>query len=260
MGRRFPGSNELEDLGIVVVSLDAAVFQNFRGGVDACVEEFLGELRLPVFGRVFRNEDAVTVSLFTEFQPLCDARGDLHLTCFFSVPPWVLNFFVSKRMTIDENRLLDLMERGHLHFQDVIETNTLQTNLRKDWSKFWVQVLVSTTALVFSLTMAVTNPERESVYIPIATGILGYWLPSPEVPRSVTWRVADRRDVQTVDKDLEDPGNEDPGNESESEDPDTRRRQDPEDIPDNPQVRVVVQEEQQPRKRTKRPPPQASTD
>lgn len=256
MDRRFPGSNELEDLGIVVVSLDAAVFQNFRGGVDACVEEFLGELRLPVFGRVFWDKDAVTVSLFTEFQPLCDARGDLH---FSNVPPWVLNFFVSKRMTIDENRLLDLMERGHLHFQDVIETNTLQTNLRKDWSKFWVQVLVSTTALVFSLTMAVTNPERESVYIPIATGILGYWLPSPEVPRSVTWRVADRRDVKNTDKDPEDPVNES-GNESESEDPDTRRRQDPEDIPDNPQVRVVVQEEQQPRKRAKRPPPQASTD
>lgn len=102
-------------------------------------------------------------------------------------------------MTIDESRLLDLMERGLVDFQDVVETNTLQSNMKKDWAKFWIQVLVSTTALVFSLSVSASNPGKESIYVPIATGILGYWLPSPEVPRSVTWKSASVRPTQIDD-------------------------------------------------------------
>ncbi len=94
-------------------------------------------------------------------------------------------------MTIDEVKLLDLMESGKIRYQDVIETSVLQTNLKKDWWKFGIQVLVSSTALVFSLTMSATTPGKEGVYLPIVTGILGYWLPSPEVPRSTTWKSID---------------------------------------------------------------------
>lgn len=106
-------------------------------------------------------------------------------------------------MTIDESRLLDLMERGQIHFQDVIETSVLQTNLKKDWWKFGIQVLVSTTALVFSLTMSATTPGKEGVYLPIVTGILGYWLPSPEVPRSSTWRSLDPTSHEVVGADTD---------------------------------------------------------
>lgn len=93
-------------------------------------------------------------------------------------------------MSLDETRLLDLMERGQIQFQDVIETRVLQTNIRKDWMKFGAQVTVTITALAFSLIMTATHPGSEGIYIPIMTGILGYWLPSPEVPKSSAWSVA----------------------------------------------------------------------
>jgi hypothetical protein len=95
----------------------------------------------------------------------------------------------TQTMSLNETRLLDMMERGKIHFQDVVETRVLEANIRKDWMKFGAQMVVTVTALAFSLIMTATHPGSEGIYIPIMTGILGYWLPSPEVPKSSAWSV-----------------------------------------------------------------------
>lgn len=46
--------------------------------------------------------------------------------------------------------------------------------------KFWVQVGMTGLVSVFCITMIATHDNQESIYVPILTGLLGYWLPAPD--------------------------------------------------------------------------------
>jgi hypothetical protein len=46
--------------------------------------------------------------------------------------------------------------------------------------KFIVQVIISFTVLIFSIFMLIKFKQTE-VYLPVLTGIVGYWLPQPSL-------------------------------------------------------------------------------
>jgi hypothetical protein len=46
--------------------------------------------------------------------------------------------------------------------------------------RFWVQVGVTSAVSAFCITMMATNSDKEGIYLPVLTGIMGYWLPSPD--------------------------------------------------------------------------------
>ena len=46
--------------------------------------------------------------------------------------------------------------------------------------RFWVQVGITTAVSAFCITMMAANSNMEGVYLPVLTGIMGYWLPAPD--------------------------------------------------------------------------------
>lgn len=46
--------------------------------------------------------------------------------------------------------------------------------------RFWVQVGITSTVSAFCITMMATNNDKEGIYLPVLTGIMGYWLPAPD--------------------------------------------------------------------------------
>lgn len=46
-------------------------------------------------------------------------------------------------------------------------------------SRFYMQALMSGTVTAFCIIMMAVN-GKEGIYLPVLTGILGYWLPSPD--------------------------------------------------------------------------------
>ena len=88
-------------------------------------------------------------------------------------------------MVFEETALLDLMERGQIEYHDVMTYRADRENVSKHYWKFGAQVVISGVVIAFSLAMTATHPGTEGVYIPIVTSILGFWIPSPEIPPSL---------------------------------------------------------------------------
>lgn len=47
--------------------------------------------------------------------------------------------------------------------------------------KFSIQVVISLLALFFAMYMIIFEDASSQVYLPVITGIVGYWLPQPTV-------------------------------------------------------------------------------
>ena len=46
--------------------------------------------------------------------------------------------------------------------------------------RFWVQVGITSAVSAFCIAMMAANSDREGMYLPVLTGIMGYWLPAPD--------------------------------------------------------------------------------
>lgn len=62
---------------------------------------------------------------------------------------------------------------GHICAEDEHNYNSLKY-------RFWVQVGITSAVSAFCITMMATNSDKEGVYLPVLTGIMGYWLPAPD--------------------------------------------------------------------------------
>lgn len=79
------------------------------------------------------------------------------------------------------------IENGQSHANTSIINRTMITTSEMDdkhnydslRKRFWVQVALTTTITTFCITMIATE-GREGVYLPILTGLIGYWLPAPD--------------------------------------------------------------------------------
>ena len=88
-------------------------------------------------------------------------------------------------MKFEDTACLDLMERGQIGYHDVMTYRADRENVAKHYWKFGAQVVISGVVIAFSLAMTATHPGTEGVYIPIVTSILGFWIPSPDIPPSL---------------------------------------------------------------------------
>lgn len=52
-------------------------------------------------------------------------------------------------------------------------------------SVFYFQAAISSTVICFSIAMLVTGHDP-GVYLPIVTSIVGYWLPAPSLPKTIS--------------------------------------------------------------------------
>lgn len=72
------------------------------------------------------------------------------------------------------NDAQDRVERG-LTSEEKDDVHNYES-LRK---RFWVQVAMTATVTTFCITMIAVE-GKEGVYLPILTGLVGYWLPAPD--------------------------------------------------------------------------------
>lgn len=66
-----------------------------------------------------------------------------------------------------------------------IREESFKANIRYGYLRFGMQAAVSLAGMAFSAAMIGTRDGVEGVYLPIITGIIGFWLPSPSFPVSV---------------------------------------------------------------------------
>jgi len=72
--------------------------------------------------------------------------------------------------------VLDLIKEGKIDYHDVVDD---ARDHRGRVHKFAVQAAISSGVLIFCSTMIAVRGEA-SIFLPIVTSILGYWLPAPD--------------------------------------------------------------------------------
>lgn len=83
------------------------------------------------------------------------------------------------RLSYEDAYTLDLVTKNKIPYDEYQELITDRRNHHSRMMRFAVQVGLSGTVTAFTIAMlAIGKPE--GVYLPVLTGILGYWLPAPE--------------------------------------------------------------------------------
>lgn len=83
------------------------------------------------------------------------------------------------RLSYEDAYTLDLVTKSKIPYDEYQELITDRRNHHSRMMRFAVQVGISGTITAFTIAMlAIGKPE--GVYLPVLTGILGYWLPAPE--------------------------------------------------------------------------------
>jgi hypothetical protein len=87
------------------------------------------------------------------------------------------------RISYEDAYTLDLVTREVISYDDYQDQITDRRNHHSRMMRFGVQVAFSGALAAFTITMLVTGKPAE-VYLPVLTGIIGYWLPAPEYSKS----------------------------------------------------------------------------
>ena len=83
------------------------------------------------------------------------------------------------RLSYEDAYTLDLVTKNKIPYDEYQELITDRRNHHSRMMRFVVQVAITGTITAFTISMlAIGKPE--GVYLPVLTGILGYWLPAPE--------------------------------------------------------------------------------
>ena len=83
------------------------------------------------------------------------------------------------RLSYEDAYTLDLVTKNKIPYDEYQELITDRRNHHSRMMRFVVQVAITGTITAFTMSMlAIGKPE--GVYLPVLTGILGYWLPAPE--------------------------------------------------------------------------------
>lgn len=83
------------------------------------------------------------------------------------------------RLTYEDACTLDLVSKNKLPFDEYQELISDRRNYRGRTTKFAVQVALTTAISAFTMTMLALG-KPEGVYLPVLTGLVGYWLPAPD--------------------------------------------------------------------------------
>ena len=83
------------------------------------------------------------------------------------------------RLSYEDAYTLDLVTKNKIPYDEYQELITDRRNHHSRMMRFAVQVGISGTVTAFTIAMLAMG-KPEGVYLPVLTGILGYWLPAPE--------------------------------------------------------------------------------
>ena len=89
------------------------------------------------------------------------------------------------RLSYEDAYTLDLVTKSKIPYDEYQELITDRRNHHSRMMRFAVQVGISGTVTAFTIAMLAMG-KPEGVYLPVLTGILGYWLPAPEYSKSRT--------------------------------------------------------------------------
>lgn len=90
-----------------------------------------------------------------------------------------LDLLEEGRLTYEDACVLELVTKNKLPFDEYQELISDRRNYNGRTSKFIVQVALTTGISAFAITM-LSLGKPEGVYLPVLTGLIGYWLPSPD--------------------------------------------------------------------------------
>lgn len=96
-----------------------------------------------------------------------------------------LHLMEKGKLRYDEACTLALVEQSKIPFDEYQELQTDRRNYDSRKKRFYVQVAVTGSVLIFCGAMLASG-KPASVYLPVLTGTIGYWMPSPDFakPRS----------------------------------------------------------------------------
>jgi len=86
------------------------------------------------------------------------------------------------RIPYEDAYALELVTKEVISYDDYQDHITDRRNHNGRMMRFGVQVAFSGALAAFTITMLVTGRPAD-VYLPVLTGIIGYWLPAPEYSR-----------------------------------------------------------------------------
>lgn len=100
------------------------------------------------------------------------------------------------RLSYEDAYTLDLVTKNKIPYDEYQELITDRRNHHSRMMRFAVQVGISGTITAFTIAMlAIGKPE--GVYLPVLTGILGYWLPAPEYAKLRTPKNTSTTQIKT---------------------------------------------------------------
>lgn len=99
------------------------------------------------------------------------------------------------KLRYDDHEVLNMVNNRVIPFDEYQELLADRHNDRSRLIKFTIQVLISAGVTAFCMTMiAVQNSDKEKngegIYLPIISGILGYWLPNPDYSKILPKRTS----------------------------------------------------------------------
>jgi len=92
------------------------------------------------------------------------------------------------RLNFDEAQTLSFVEQSKVPFDEYQELLTDRRNHDSRRNRFYMQVAVTGGVMVFSAAMLATG-KPASVYLPVLTGVIGYWMPSPDYAKPRTAKI-----------------------------------------------------------------------
>ena len=89
------------------------------------------------------------------------------------------------KMRYDDLEVLEMVKNQVLPFDEYQELLTDRYNEKSNLVKFTAQVVISAAVTAFCMAMIIVEKDNpgtngEGIYLPIISGILGYWLPNPD--------------------------------------------------------------------------------
>jgi hypothetical protein len=100
------------------------------------------------------------------------------------------------RLSYEDAYTLDLVTKNKIPYDEYQELVTDKRNHQSRMLRFGVQVWISGAVMAFTIAM-LSIGKPEGVYLPVLTGILGYWLPAPDSSKLRTPKTSSPRPNNT---------------------------------------------------------------
>ena len=88
------------------------------------------------------------------------------------------------RLDFKEYEMINMVKNKNIQFDDFIDYLDDKSQHSDYLMKFFLQAFFSAFIVIFSMIMLMLKESNEGIYLPVVSGIIGYWLPSPGYKKS----------------------------------------------------------------------------